>query len=150
RGAIVDAARSERPNVIPLRPRWTRPWVAAVAAAAAAAVAVGLWATLGTNGPSRQAQQIALEGANGTLHVGPSGHAFMSLRSIARAPAGKAYEVWVIEAGKPAPAGLFSHAGTVTLTRDVPPGATVAVTLERARGAAAPTLPILFQAEVAS
>ena len=53
---------------------------------------------------------------------------------------GKSYEIWVIpKDGKPLPSGLFARAGTVTVTHDVPPGATVAVTLERAQGAQAPT-----------
>src|SRR5438552_2366412 len=34
REAILDAASRERPNVVPLRPRWSVPWVASVAAAA--------------------------------------------------------------------------------------------------------------------
>src|SRR5947207_15333473 len=37
RESVLVAARGERPNVIPLRPRWTRPRVAAIAAAAAPA-----------------------------------------------------------------------------------------------------------------
>ena len=73
----------------------------------------------------------------------------MSLSSIAAAPRGKTYEIWVIEKdGKPKPAGLFSHGGTVTVTRDVHPGATVAVTLERAGGVKSPTGKILIQARV--
>jgi anti-sigma-K factor RskA len=139
RESILEAARAERPNVVPLRPRWTAPWIAAVAAAAAIAVGVGLWATLGTGG-GRQAHTYALQGANATLSVGSSGHAFMSVKRIAPAPRGKSYEIWVIpKNGTPQPAGLFARAGTVTMTRDVPSGATVAVTLERAQGAQSPT-----------
>src|SRR5207245_10192605 len=99
-------------------------------------------------GPSRQAQRVALQGAKGTLSVNPSGHAFMSLAGIRPAPPGKTYEIWVIAAGKPIPAGTFARGGTVPVTRDVPRGATVAVTLERAPGASAPTPPILFSAKV--
>jgi anti-sigma-K factor RskA len=148
RDAILEAARRERPNVVPLRRRWSTPWVATVAAAAALALGLGLWATLGTNGPSRPTQRLALQGATGTLSVNPSGHAFMSLAGIRPAPAGKTYEIWVIEGGKPAPAGTFMRAGTVSVTRDVPRGSTVAVTLERAPGASAPTGKILFQTQV--
>jgi anti-sigma-K factor RskA len=148
REAILEAARRERPNVVPLRPRRRTPWIASVAAAAALALGLGLWATLGTNGPSRPAQRLTLQGTSGTLYVNPSGHAFMSLASIRAAPPGKTYEIWVIQGGKPAPAGTFTHGGTVSLTRDVPHGATVAVTLEPAPGREAPTGKVLFQAQV--
>src|SRR5581483_8594790 len=101
RDAILEAARRERPNVVPLRRRRRTQWVTAVAAAAALALGLGLWATLGTNGPSRQAQRVSLQGANGTLSVNSSGHAFMSLSGLRPAPPGKTYEIWVIEGGKP-------------------------------------------------
>src|SRR6266567_1151871 len=41
---ILEAARAERPNVVPLRPRWTRVMPAVAAVAAIAAIAVGIWA----------------------------------------------------------------------------------------------------------
>src|SRR5215212_12187645 len=44
RESILDAARRERTNVVPLRARWTRTAQAATAIAAAAAVALGIWA----------------------------------------------------------------------------------------------------------
>jgi hypothetical protein len=56
----------------------------------------------------------------------------------------------VITGNSPEPAGLFrggSGCRPVSLTQRVPESATVAVTLERARGATSPTLPILFRAE---
>src|SRR5271167_915969 len=43
RGRILEAARAERPNVVPLRPRWRSPLVAVAAVAACAALALGLW-----------------------------------------------------------------------------------------------------------
>src|SRR5690349_11242244 len=43
REAILDGARGEPQNVVPLRRRWTKPWVAAVAAAAALAIGLGAW-----------------------------------------------------------------------------------------------------------
>src|SRR5439155_21657876 len=44
RGRILARARSERPNVVPLRPAW-RSWTAAAAAlAACAAIGLGIWA----------------------------------------------------------------------------------------------------------
>ncbi len=56
----------------------------------------------------------------------------------------------MITGNSPKPAGLFkggSGCSPVFLTQRVPNKATVAVTLERAGGAASPTLPILFRAE---
>ena len=44
RARILDRARAERPNVVPLRPRWLRPLIAAAAVAACAAIGLGLWA----------------------------------------------------------------------------------------------------------
>src|SRR6185437_9200888 len=39
RSRILEQARSERPNVVPLRPRWVKPFVAVGAVAVCAAVA---------------------------------------------------------------------------------------------------------------
>src|SRR5439155_21794878 len=44
RARILGQARAERPNVVPLRPRWLRPFIAAAAVAACAAIGFGLWA----------------------------------------------------------------------------------------------------------
>ena len=44
RTRILEQARGERPNVVPLRPRWLRPVSAAAAVAACAAIGLGLWA----------------------------------------------------------------------------------------------------------
>ena len=43
RGRILDAARAERPNVVPLRPRWAAPVAAVAAVAACVAVGLGIW-----------------------------------------------------------------------------------------------------------
>src|ERR687888_2581663 len=43
RERILTEARAERPNVVPLRPRWTVPVVGAAAVATAAAVALAIW-----------------------------------------------------------------------------------------------------------
>src|SRR3990172_3948478 len=138
RGRILDAAGAEQPNVVSLRPRRRAATVATLAAAAAAALALGLWAAMNDT-PS--AQRVAFEGANGTLIVEPSGEARMELRGIELAPAGKDYEVWVIENGKAQRAGTFDGGQriVVRLQRSVPRGATVAVTLERDGGGDAPT-----------
>jgi anti-sigma factor RsiW len=137
RERILAAAREEPPTVVALRPRRTRLYAGiAVAAAACAALAIGLWTGLsGGNG-----QRLALTRT-------PSGATQAVVSGFERAPAGKAYELWVIDRGGPRPAGLFAGGAkqVVTLTRPVKPGSTVAVTLERARGARAPTGPILEQ-----
>ena len=63
------------------------------------------------------------------------------------APRGKTYEAWIIPPGKAArPAGLFAGGGrsVVHLRGPVPAGAVVAVTVERAGGASAPTQQPIF------
>lgn len=149
RGRILEAARAERTNVVPLRRRWTATWTASAAAAAALAIGVGLWATLGTGGGSAVAQRVPLQGRAGILAVTSSGDAVLSVQKLDPAPAGKQYEIWVIEQGTPKAAGLFARGGAsveVKVAHKVRPGATVAVTLERAGGVSAPTSPVLFQA----
>jgi anti-sigma-K factor RskA len=151
RGRILTAARAERGDVVPLRRRWAPEWAAAVAAAAALALGLGLWATL-TPGGSEGGEPhiVALQGAEGSLSVGTSGRAFLTVSGLRPAPAGKTYEIWVIEKGAPLPAGLFSRGGRVIVPvqRRVPPGATVAVTLEQAGGADSPRGDVLFSATV--
>jgi anti-sigma factor RsiW len=143
RERILVAARAEPPRVVVLRARRTRLYAgAALAAAACAALAIGLWTGLSGGGPSRK---LAVE-------LKPSGLPTVAVSGLAAAPAGKIYEIWVIEAGKrPAPAGRFKGGeGTVrtVLLRPVRPGSTVAITLERAPGARTPTPPILVQTSV--
>lgn len=148
RARILDAARTDRPNVVPLRPRRTpgNVLLAAVAAAAAcAAVGLGIWAAtlharLGSG--SQTLSAIALHGAGGSLVRAGNGEATLVVSGLSPAPAGKTYEAWVIRGGKAARAGLFSsRSGTaaVRLTRRVPNGAVVGVTLERAGGVDQPT-----------
>ena len=148
RARILDAARAERPNVVPLRPRRSPGNVvlATVAAAAAcAAVGLGIWAAtlheqLGSN--SQALNAIALHGADGSLVRAHNGEATLVVSGLSPAPAGKTYEAWVIRSGKAARAGLFSgRSGTavVRLMRRVPSGAVVGVTLERAGGVDQPT-----------
>ena len=149
RGRISRSCARERSSVVPLRRRWTATWTASAAAAAALAIGVGLWATLGTGGGSAVAQRVPLKGRAGILAVTSSGDAFLSVQKLDPAPAGKQYEIWVIEQGTPKPAGLFARGGAsveVKVAHKVPPGATVAVTLEQAGGVSAPTSPVLFQA----
>jgi anti-sigma-K factor RskA len=137
RNRIVTAARAEPPKVVALRPRRTRLYAGtAIAAAAAVGLAIGLWAAL-SGGPA---------GKKLALTVRPSGTAQLAVSGFDPAPAGKVYEVWVIQAGKPLPAAVFTSGGKtvlVRLTRPVPKGSTVAITLERAPLSRTPTLPIL-------
>jgi anti-sigma-K factor RskA len=150
RGRILDQARRERPNVVALRPRWAFPAAAAVAAvAAAAAIGLGIWAATLNSRLGERPEAVDLTGANGSLIVTPAREGTLILDDLAAAPAGKTYEIWVIQAGKPLPAGTFPGGGrvAVVLTRDIPDGAVVAVTLERAGGVAKPTTKPLISSE---
>ena len=162
RGRILEQARRERANVVPLhRRRWVLPASSAVAAAAAcAAIGIGLWANSLSNSldgerAARQAQARALAvlaqpgtrrlpvvGAAGALVVARNGDAALILTGVKRSPAHKTYEAWVLRNGKAARAAVFSggpRESVVALTRTVPPGAAVGVTLERAGGVDVPT-----------
>jgi len=149
RERIVGRARSERQNVVPLRPRWARPAAAAAAVAACAALAFGIWAATLHNQLGDRPQAIALDGADGTLIVTPAGDGTLVVRNLAAAPSGKTYEAWVIDGGNPRPAGLFSGGGdrtAVALSEPVPDDASVAVTVEDAGGAPQPTGTPIFSA----
>jgi len=78
------------------------------------------------------------------LAVGADGLAALVLDGLAPAPSGKAYEAWVVGGdGAPVPAAVFSgDESLVLLSRSVPRGATVAVTVESADGVDAPTKPL--------
>ncbi len=62
------------------------------------------------------------------------------------------YELWVIAAGEPRPAGLFRPGGDgraqELVDEEVAPGVTIAVTIEPAGGADSPTGPVLFAGSV--
>jgi anti-sigma-K factor RskA len=138
RERILSQARAERPNVVPLRrrARWALP-VGAAAAVAAAAVALGVWAWQG-NG-SGGTTYLDLKGAAGRVAVTEEGDAILSA-TLTPAPAGKTYEAWVIQGAVARPAGLF-RGGRVRLllSRPLPRGARVAVTIEKRGGAKQPT-----------
>ena len=142
RDRILVAAREEGPsNVVALRPRRNRVYVAVAAVAVAAVgLAIGLYAAL-SGGPTRQ---LAVSVDGGVARATVSG--------FGTAPAGKTYELWVIEGKTPRPAGLFGGGDkqVVVLTRRAPNGSTVAITLERSGGATVPTLPILEQTTVSA
>jgi anti-sigma factor RsiW len=168
RERILEAARAERSNVIPFRPRRFAPVLPALAAAAAVvAVALGAWAfSLRSDldetreALERQdaaaavlvdpnARSISLSGADGRLVVAPGGRAALVVSGLGPAPTGHGYEMWVIRSGKPRSAGTFrveDERVVVRLQRDVPQGSTVAVTLEPDDGTAAPEGQALFTA----
>ena len=164
RGRILEAARAERPNVVPLRQRLFVPVAAAAAVAACAALALGLWGASISGDLNRERsasrdakealalvagadRRVDLEGADGVLAVTPGGRAAIVFDSLAAPPEGKAYEAWVITDGRAAPAGVF-RGRSVVLARSVPSGATVAVTLEPAAGVDQPTTTPFAQAQV--
>jgi anti-sigma factor RsiW len=144
RARILAAARDQSPTVVALRPRRTRAYAAvALAAVACAALAIGLYAGLSGGGSSNK-RAMSLTVANGVAQLTVTG--------LPAAPAGKAYEIWVINGEAAKPAGLFAGGGktVVQLTRPVLVGSTVAVTLERAGGARAPTTAILLSTRLSA
>jgi anti-sigma-K factor RskA len=150
RNRILDQARRERGNVVPLRPRWPfRAAAAAAAVAASAAIGLGIWAASLHNELGERPEAVPITGASGSVIVTQDDAATLVVKDLPPAPAGKTYEAWVIESGKAAPAGTFVGGGRVAfqLTRDVVRGAVVAVTLERAGGVASPTTKPLFASE---
>jgi anti-sigma-K factor RskA len=169
RERVLEAAGAENGKVVQFpRRRWLfRGTAVAAAAAAVVAIGVGLWAISLSRDLDRErsandsyaraiellgggAQVTKLADANGSLLVGRDGKAALIICGLEPAPKNKTYEAWVIEGGTPRPAGLFRGAEgcpPVLLEQDVPPGAQVAVTLERRGGASRPTGPILVRSE---
>lgn len=156
RDRILEAARAERPNVVPLRPRWQRPLVAVAAVAACAVLALGLWnVSLHDQLSSSRSEALArvpITGASGSMIVSSNGSAALVLDRLDPAPAGKTYEAWVIRGSNaPVPAGLF-HGGPgttfVPIKGPVKPGSVVAVTVEPAGGSPEPTTTPFAQSKV--
>jgi len=90
-----------------------------------------------------QAQGIVLA-VGGAIFLAIAG-AVLVLRGLEPAPSGRTYEAWVVDpaGGPPDPAGVFSAGERVVqLTRPVPVGATVAVTVEDEVGSDTPTQPL--------
>jgi anti-sigma-K factor RskA len=158
RERILEQARDERPNVVPLRRRAATPALASAAAVAAVvALALGVWSLSLSNDLDDANSVVALlsdpnarvnesAGGEANLVVTPTGRAALVVRRLAPAPAGRDYEIWVIEDGVPQRAGLFERPGVAMLTRRVGRGQTVAVTLEPDGGVDAPTGDPLFTA----
>jgi anti-sigma-K factor RskA len=160
RARILQQARRERSNVVPLRPRWVVPVAAAAAVAAVAAVVLGIWAaslsskldgrTEALNDQQRITAVLSDPGSRrnafaddrGTLVVSPSGDAVLVMNRLAPARPGRTYEAWIARGGSPEPAGTFDGGGDVSvvlLARRVPQDAAVLLTVERDGGADAPT-----------
>jgi anti-sigma-K factor RskA len=164
RERVLASVREDAQTVVPLeRHRRSRllPVVGAAAAlAAAAAVALAVWGvslagdlddTRAALERERQAaavladpdaRTVALASGDGRIVVDPDGDAVLVVRGLEPAPSGRTYQAWVIEGGEPASAALFpgsDGASVVALEEQVPDGAVVAVTVERAGGAEAPT-----------
>jgi anti-sigma-K factor RskA len=141
RGRILDAARSERPNVVTLRPRWAYPVAAVAAVAACAAIGFGVWAAE-LNSRDHGLRTIPLAGAAGSVVVSDDGSAALVVAGMRPAPAGKTWEAWVLKGDRAYPAGIFHGGGATTVVRlgqRLSSGARVGVTLERAGGVKAPT-----------
>ena len=162
RSRILEQARSERTNVVPLRrSRFAVPALSSVAAVAAvAAIGLGLWGTMLSGDLDGAESELAVLGhpnartyesgsGEAGLVVTPSGDAALVVRTLAPAPQGKDYEIWVFENGVPHRAGLFERPGVAVLTRRVAPGQMIAVTLEADGGVDAPTGAPLFTASSA-
>jgi anti-sigma-K factor RskA len=150
RERILEQVRRERSNVVPLRPRWVFPATATVAAVAAgAALGRGVWAATLNNRLGERPEAVQLTGAIGSLIVSRGNEGTLVVKDLPPPPIGKTYEAWVIQGEKPLPAGTFSGGDRVAfvLTRKVPDGAIVAVTLEPAGGVEKPTTNPLFKSE---
>ena len=173
RDRILAAARAEPQNVVSLderrRSRLTPVLGAVAAIAACAALALGIWgASVSSERDEARsalarertaarvlahpATESSLTGASGRLAVGADGDAVLVVSNVPQVPAGKTYQVWVIDGGNPVSGGLFSPTGgTVAIPVDgrVRDGSVVAVTVEDDGGASAPTgKPIIASAPV--
>jgi anti-sigma-K factor RskA len=88
------------------------------------------------------ARTVALASGTGRLVVDEDGAAVLVVGGHEPAPSGRTYQAWIVEGDSPVSAALFPGSDTgsvVPLEGDVPDGAVVAVTVERAGGADAPT-----------
>ena len=154
RSRILEQARGERANVVPLRARRVAMAAGVVAAVAATvALVLGLWANSLSNSLDAEravtavlqdptARSTPLTGARGNLVRTASGDAVLVVSALRPPPEGKTYEVWVARDGSVVPAGLFEAEDghdLVRLTERVPARARVMVTLERDGGVDAPT-----------
>jgi anti-sigma-K factor RskA len=167
RDQILVQARSERSNVVQLAPRQAfRLATAAAAVAACAALGLGIWAASLSSqlGDERQADarmeqalavladpaasHVSLEGARGSLVVTSSGMAALVLENLETLPDDEHYTAWVSRDGKTMlHAGAFGSEGGVrvfALTRSVPDGGLVAVSVEPRPDADEPSSPAII------
>ena len=157
RARILQQVQRERPNVVPLRPRWLAPVAAAAAVAACVAVGLGIWAASLSSKLDRRDAELArqqrvaailatpdartISFARGTLVVAKNGEAALVVHNLDAAPKGKTYEAWISAGGAPKPAGTFAGGDVVAvpLEGSLTPGASVLVTEERSGGVDTPT-----------
>src|SRR5262249_53807668 len=129
RERILDAARAERENVVPLRPK--RSWRPSSRATVAAVVAIAACLVIGLGGwdislanqrdDARTAiRGVPIEGANGTVVVGGGSDGMLVVSNLEQAPAGKTYQAWVIDGGTANPAGTFGGGGTIAVKLEHP------------------------------
>ena len=144
RPRVLDTSAQVIP--LPRRRRHPRLLGAAMVAAAACAVVVAAVRPWETADSQVGFRRYDAKGANATLLVSRSGEAVLAARSLPPLAAGTVYELWVIAGARAHPAGLFRGPLT-TLTRPVPRGATVAVSVEPAGRSSRPTGPLVLRAE---
>lgn len=152
RERILDAARRERGQVVPLRPRWAYQALAAAAAATCVAIGLGVWAANMHSqlGSDEALHGLPLTGASGSVVRTRSGQAELVVSGLATPPSGKTYEIWVLRGSSAQAAGLFSPTGKTTVVRlkeRVPSGGRVGITVEPAGGSPRPTAaPVVLSA----
>jgi anti-sigma factor RsiW len=162
---ILDAAAEGRDNVVPLVGRTRRRWQGITAVAACAAVGLGIWAATEHSSLTNErahasalqivvdpaSHKVSLNGKRGVVAVSRGGDGVLVVDRLPPAPAGMTYEAWVIPpGGKPQRAGTFDGGDGMTMVKlrmRVPPGATVAATVERDGGVDAPTQTPFVSAE---
>ena len=83
RGRILAQARNERPNVVPLRPRWALPTATSIAAVAAVlALGLGLWAASLSNELDDVRGEIEVLGdPNAQVYESANGEASLGARA---------------------------------------------------------------------
>ncbi len=138
-------------NVVPLRRRVALPAVATFAVvAAAAAIVLAVWASSLSSSLDRKsaiarvlgdptAARMSM-GRSSQIVVGPNGEAVV-VSKLDRAPAGKTYELWVIDRSGARAAGLFpaGSSSPILVARRVPKGSQVGVSIEPSGGSEHPT-----------
>jgi anti-sigma-K factor RskA len=145
RDRILSSAREDRGNgnvvAFPSRTAY-RALIAVAAVASCAAIGLGAWAVTLRHSPNASLQALDLHGASGTLLRSRDGSATLVVSHLVPAPRGKTYEVWILRGENASPAGLFTarrSTSVVRLSKRLPRGAMVGVTLERAGGVDQPT-----------